>query len=74
MKTPYIKKDWFIGLLVVLFFMGMAATDKLNQLDNFAYDLGVRLSPARTPNKNIVVVAIDDAALQEMGHVTSWLR
>ncbi|MEE8365081.1 MAG: serine/threonine-protein kinase [Gammaproteobacteria bacterium] len=69
MRFSTIKKDWFIGLLVVLFFVGMATSGKLAELDNTAYDLGVRLSPARTPNKNIVVVAIDDAALQEMG---SW--
>ena len=67
MKYPYLKKDWFIGLLVVLFFVGMATSGKLSELDNLAYDLGVRLSPARTPNKEIVVVAIDDAAVQEIG-------
>ncbi len=69
MRFSYLKKDWFIGLLVVLFFLGIATSGKLTELDNIAYDLGVRLSPARTPNKNIVVVAIDNAALQEMG---SW--
>ncbi|MFV2031477.1 MAG: CHASE2 domain-containing protein [Gammaproteobacteria bacterium] len=69
MRFSYFKKDWFIGLLLVLFFVGMAVTGKLTEFDDIAYDYGVRLSPARTPNKNIVVVAIDDAALQEMG---SW--
>ncbi|MCH8105940.1 MAG: CHASE2 domain-containing protein [Proteobacteria bacterium] len=69
MIFTYFKKDWFIGLLVVLFFVGMATSGRLGEPDNFAYDLGVRLSPARTPNKNIVIIAIDDAALQEMG---SW--
>jgi len=54
---------------VVLFFVVMSATNSIPGPDQFAYDMGVRLSPVRTANQNIVIVAIDDAALQERG---SW--
>jgi len=54
---------------VTLFFLILGATDNLRGLDWKAYDLGVRFSSYRPPNQNVVVVAIDDAAIQEMG---SW--
>lgn len=64
------KTDWFIGLLVTLLFLllGVIGHD-LRNIDWAAYDLGVRFSSWRPANPNVVVVAIDDAAIQEMG---SW--
>lgn len=69
MNLLYWKKDWFIGLLVALIFLVFAATDSLRGLDLAAYDWGVQFSPNKKANPNVVVIAIDDAALQEMG---SW--
>ena len=69
MNLSYWKKDWFIGLLVALIFLVFAATDSLRGLDLAAYDLGVRFSSNKKANQDVVVIAIDDAALQEMG---SW--
>ncbi len=64
------KTDWFIGLVVTLLFLLLGViSDDLNQLDWQAYDMGVRFTSSRPPNPNVVVVAIDDAAIQEMG---SW--
>lgn len=68
-NLTYWKKDWFIGLLVALVFIIMAATDSLRSLDLAAYDLGVRFSSGKNVNQDVVVIGIDDAALQEMG---SW--
>jgi len=70
LKIPgYWKSDWFIGLIVTLFFLILATSDGLRGLNWQAYDLGVRFSSYQPPNQNVVVVAIDDAAIQEMG---SW--
>ncbi len=69
MNLSYWKKDWFIGLLVASIFLVFAATDSLRAPDLAAYDLGVRFSPNKKANPDVVVIAIDDAALQEMG---SW--
>jgi CHASE2 domain-containing sensor protein/tRNA A-37 threonylcarbamoyl transferase component Bud32 len=71
LKIPsYWKTDWFIGLVVTLLFLllGVVSGD-LQQIDWKAYDMGVRFTSSRPPNPNVVVVAIDDAAIQEMG---SW--
>lgn len=65
----YWKKDWFIGLLVAIIFLVFAATNGLRGLDLAAYDWGVRFSSGKKANQDVVVIAIDDAALQEMG---SW--
>ena len=70
MKIPnYWKTDWFIGLVVTLVFLLLGVTDNLRSLDWQAYDLGVQFTSSRPANPNVVVVAIDDAAVQELG---SW--
>ncbi len=67
--SGYVKKDWFIGLIVTLVFLILGFSDNLRAVDWYAYDLGVRFTSTRTPNSNVVVVAIDDAAIQQLG---SW--
>jgi eukaryotic-like serine/threonine-protein kinase len=64
------KTDWFIGLAVTLVFLllGVVSHD-LRGIDWQAYDMGVRFTSSRPANPNVVVVAIDDAAIQQMG---SW--
>ncbi|MEJ2362880.1 MAG: CHASE2 domain-containing protein, partial [Gammaproteobacteria bacterium] len=71
MKIPNAwKTDWFIGLAVTLVFLllGVVSHD-LRGIDWQAYDMGVRFTSSRPANPNVVVVAIDDAAIQQMG---SW--
>lgn len=61
------RRDWFVGLAVVLFFLLATGSHWVGSLDRAAYDLGVQFSSARPANENIVVVAIDDASLRELG-------
>jgi serine/threonine-protein kinase len=65
----YWKKDWFIGAVVSLLLLVLGVSDKLRGLDWWAYDIGVRFTAERAANDHVVVVAIDDAAIQELG---SW--
>lgn len=67
MIKSYWKTDWFISLIVVLFFLLAAGTDPLRSLEWQAYDLGVRFSSTDPANSDVVVVAIDDPALQALG-------
>ena len=67
--SNYWKTDWFIGLVVTLLFLILAIGGNLRPVDWTAYDMGVRFASSRTPNTNVVVVAIDDAAIQQLG---SW--
>ncbi|MGD8783520.1 MAG: serine/threonine-protein kinase [Thioalkalispiraceae bacterium] len=70
MKIPtYWKTDWFIGLVVTLLFLLLAVSDNLRSLDLMAYDWGVRFASSRPANPNVVIVAIDDRAVQQLG---SW--
>ncbi|MBI3562507.1 MAG: CHASE2 domain-containing protein [Gammaproteobacteria bacterium] len=70
MNIPqYWKKDWFVGLVVTLVFFVFGVADKFRDLEWWAYDLGVRFTTDRATNDHVVVIAIDDAAIQELG---SW--
>lgn len=70
MKIPnYWKTDWFIGLVVTLLFLVLAISDNLRSLDLKAYDWGVRFASSRPANSNLVIIAIDDKAVQQLG---SW--
>jgi len=69
LKRSYWKKSWFIGLVVTVLFLLAAAADLLRSPDLTVYDWAVRLAPERKANPDVVVVAIDDAALLQMG---SW--
>ena len=63
----YWKTDWFIGLVVMLLFILAAITSFSRDLELFGYDLGVRFSSTKPANQDVVIIAIDDAALQEKG-------
>jgi len=65
----YFKKDWFIALSVSLFFLLFANTTVMKNIEWTAYDLGVLFSSTRPANQDVVIVAIDDASIQELG---SW--
>jgi eukaryotic-like serine/threonine-protein kinase len=66
-SISYWKTDWFISMVVVLFFLLTAGTDPMRNLEWQTYDLGVRFSSSDPANSDVVVVAIDDLALQELG-------
>ena len=53
----------------MLVFMILGLSGNLSQVDWQAYDTGVRFASSRPANPNVVVVAIDDAAIQQLG---SW--
>ncbi|MCX7891126.1 MAG: serine/threonine-protein kinase [Burkholderiales bacterium] len=65
-RTAIWKRDWVLGLAVavVLFFAG--GTDLVQSLERKAYDLGVRATD-RAPSERVVVLAIDDASIQNIG-------
>lgn len=67
MKKQLWKRDAFVGLAVVVFFLLSTGSHWVGWLDNAAYDLGVRFSSARPANENVVVVGIDDASLRALG-------
>lgn len=54
---------------MMLLFLVLGVSGKLSPVDWQAYDTGVRFATSRPANPNVVVVAIDDAAIQELG---SW--
>ncbi len=67
MNKKYWKTDWFIGLIVTIAILLASGTHLLRTLEWQAYDLGVRFSSTDPANSDVVVVAIDDASLQELG-------
>ena len=74
MDKAFWKSDWFVG--AVLSFVFLVAwwwgTGLLEGLERDAYDIGVRLS-ARDPGNSVVVVAIDDNSIQNVGR-WPWSR
>ena len=67
MRSAFWKSDRFIGLLVVLIVYLFSGSDFLRQFDNVAFDLGVKFSSSRLASPNVVVVAVDDNSLDELG-------
>ena len=67
MNKTYWKTDWFIGLIVTLVFLLAGGTDLMRSVEWQAYDLAARFSSTDPANSDVVVVAIDDASLEELG-------
>src|SRR5512146_3317106 len=65
-KMAIWRADWFVGLLVALFFLFSAGTDLMQSLEGKAYDLGVRFS-SRIPSDKVAVIAIDDQSIANLG-------
>ncbi|MCW8824921.1 MAG: protein kinase [Gammaproteobacteria bacterium] len=61
------RSPWGAALLLVFFFYAVSGSASLRWLDEQAYDLAIRFTPKPAPNKNVVVVAIDNASLAEFG-------
>lgn len=67
MRSALWKSDRFIGLLVVVIVYLFSGSDFLRQFDNAAFDLGVKFSSPRLASPDVVVVAIDDTSLDQLG-------
>ncbi len=73
MRKSFWKTDWFIGLVVILAILLASNTNMMRGLEWHAYDLGVRFSSTDPANSDVVVVAIDELSLQELG-AWPWSR
>ena len=71
-KISIWKADWFVGLLVVLFFWFSSGSDLMQSLERKAYDLGVRAT-SHTPSDKVAVIAIDDQSIANLGRFP-WPR
>ena len=65
--SRYWHTDWFLGMVVAVIFLLIASIAGTRSIDNLFYDLGIRFSTARQVHPDVVVVAIDDAAMQKFG-------
>ncbi len=73
MNKAFWKSDWFVGAaLSFVFFLAWGRVPLLESLERDAYDLGVRMS-SRDPGNKVVVVAIDDKSIQNIGR-WPWSR
>ncbi len=72
-NKTWLKKDWFIGLVLILLFLIFAEAGVFETFDRGAYNLGVKLASARDPHEDVVVVAVDDKSLQSLG-AWPWSR
>ncbi|RZV48190.1 MAG: CHASE2 domain-containing protein, partial [Pseudomonadales bacterium] len=68
-----LRRDWFIGLVVTILFLFLAEAGWMAVLDRQAYNVGVKFSATKEPHEDIVIVAIDDKSLQELG-AWPWSR
>ena len=65
-KLSILQADWFLGLLIVLFFAFSAGTDLMQSLERKAYDIGL-LATSRIPSDKVAVIAIDDRSISNLG-------
>jgi len=65
-KAGFWTKDWFLGLAVAIVLFLFAGSDLIQSLERRAYDMGVRATD-HAPSDRIVVIAIDDASIQNIG-------
>jgi len=72
-KQNFLKKDWFLGLVIVVSFIGLHLSTGITQgIERWAYDLGLNATSA-TPNQQITVLAIDEKSLETVGR-WPWSR
>ncbi|MBK8959923.1 MAG: CHASE2 domain-containing protein [Proteobacteria bacterium] len=74
MNKAFWKSDWFVGaaLSFVFFIAWWGRAPVLESIERDAYDLGVKVS-SRDPGDKVVVVAIDDKSIQNIGR-WPWSR
>jgi serine/threonine-protein kinase len=71
-KQNFWKKDWFLGLIIVIGFAGLYPTGMTQGIERWAYDWGLNATSA-VPNKQIAVLAIDEKSLETVGR-WPWSR
>ena len=72
MKSGFWKTDWFFGLIVAMGVLLFSNSDLLQSLERKGYDVGM-MSSSRAPSDRIVVIAIDDASIANLGR-WPWSR
>ncbi|MDP2228043.1 MAG: serine/threonine-protein kinase [Moraxellaceae bacterium] len=61
------KKDWVAGLAISLgVLVAWSATDFIDNIERYAYDLGVRASN-KEPGDRVAIIAIDDRSIANLG-------
>ena len=61
------KKDWIAGLIITLGLLFVwASTDVIEDIERYAYDLGVQAS-AEEPGDKVAIIAIDDQSIENLG-------
>ncbi len=61
------QTGWFPGLLISIVFLALGWTGFMSSLEWRAFGIGSRLSPAPEARKNLEIIAIDEASLQQLG-------
>ena len=67
-KKSFWKASWFPGLLISIVILFTAGTDVMQNLEHQAYDLGLKLMPARTASNQLVVIGIDAKSISKFGN------
>lgn len=67
MKHAFWKTDWFPGLVVSVLCMTFAGAGLISQFEWKAYDLGVQFSKVSVADDSVVIIAIDQASIDELG-------
>lgn len=65
-KTPIIKQDWLLALILSLVFLLFWQSAPIQGLERFAYDWGVRSSSSEAGDK-VAVIAIDQTSINNLG-------
>ncbi len=71
-KQNFWKKDWFLGLLIILAFVGLYPTGITQGIERWAYDMGLNATSAE-PSEQIAVLTIDEKSLETVGR-WPWSR
>lgn len=67
MDTTKQNLDKVVGLAVAVFFLLLASSNPIRSLEWAAYSWGVQITPERSPDPTIAVIAIDDASINAYG-------
>ncbi|MDH5601190.1 MAG: serine/threonine-protein kinase [Gammaproteobacteria bacterium] len=63
----YWQSDWIIGFVIMVLSMLGAVTELNRDIELTGYDLGVRFSSTKSANQDVVIIKIDEAALEAKG-------
>ncbi len=65
-STAFWKKDWFLAIVIAVFFVIASSSAWLQSIERQAYDIGLR-SAQGEPSDRIAIIAIDDESLANIG-------